>query len=278
MAVAQQQPRQVMDASRQLAAVASWVDQNTYIEMFGGGHHQNYREIDTQGITANGILDTETGNQTHVGIALRWQSAEGWLWHFQTQRQSGATNYTGYLQNSNGTLSTLLARSGNVATQDIVNFGYAMNTANWCPMAENWQFTPLVQLSRYQWQRNLIQYSESYAFYTAAVGALLQWRARPGTVLELQAVAGQTHAANVKVPAFSFTANQPGGSLSEWQIAITQDLSTITGAAVLEGWRGAIRYTASKYDHGASPTVNGMQAPPNQHQPSVWSFGLRKQF
>ena len=273
-----QQTRRPMDAPLQLAMTTSWASHNKYVEVFAGQRHQDYREFDTQGITADGILDTETGDQAHIGIALRWQSAEGWLWHFQAQRQSGTTDYNGYLQNGNGTLSTLLARTGNVQAQASVSVGYALNTANWHVMPENWQLTPLLQLGRYQWQRNLVQYSESYGFNTAAVGALLQWRARPGIVLELQVLTGQTYSASVEVPALGFDAGQPGGNLNEWQIAISQDLGTITGAPALAGWRGTARYTASKYDHGASPTVNGVQAPPNQHQPSAWSVGIQKQY
>lgn len=266
-----QQHRTASDETLQLVMTTSWAGQNTFVEVFGGRRKQDYRQIDTQGIAGNGILDTETGNQTNVGIALRWQSADGWLLRFQAQRQSGVTNYAGYLQAGDGSVSTHLARSGNVAAQASVSLGFGLH-------AGNWQVAPLLQIGRDKWQRNLVQYGETYDFNSVAVGALAQWRVRPGTVLELQALKGKTYAASTKAPELGFAAEQPGGALKEWYISISQDLGVVTGAADMTGWRGTARYSASKYDHGASPVVNGVQAPPDQHQPSAWSLGLQKQF
>jgi len=108
----------------------SWAKHNRYIEAYAGSHNQDYQEQDTQGLTTNGVLDTETGNQDHIGLALRWQTSGGWLMQLQAQRQSGTTNYNGYLQSGGGSLTPYRATTGNVATQLAVQVGYALNSDN----------------------------------------------------------------------------------------------------------------------------------------------------
>lgn len=151
-----------------------WAAQNRFIEIFGGQHEQNYLETDTLGLTPNGVLDTETGQQNHVGISLRWQTDNHLLVHLQAQRQSGVTDYNGYLQASNGTLSPYRAGSGNTASQISLAMGYALNASNWPVLSPRWQIIPLLQISQHQWDRNLVQYSETYTHSNYATGALLQ--------------------------------------------------------------------------------------------------------
>lgn len=256
----------------------SWAEQNRFLEVFTGQRQQDYRETDTQALTRNGVLDTETGNQNHIGVALRWQTANGWLMHLQAQRQSGATDYSGYLQAGNGSLTPYRARTGNTAIQFSVNLGYALNTGSWSAMPANWQVTPLVQIGQHHWERNLVQYGETYDYTTQAMGALVQWQARSGTVLEVQALVGRTQSASVSVPALGFAAEQPGDSLREWQVGISQDLSAIIGTKTLAGWHVTARYSDSQYGHGVSQMVKGLQSPPNQHRSSIWMLGLQKQF
>lgn len=142
----------------------------------------------------------------------------------------------------------------------------------------NLQFIPFIQASQHHWQRNLVQYSETYRFNAYAVGVIAQWQVRPGTVVEAQALTGQTHAAQVSVPLLGFEATQAGGSLRQFQLAISQDLAAATGQAQLTGWRLVARYADSRYSHGASPIVAGLQAPPNGNTPSTWTLGVQKQF
>jgi hypothetical protein len=248
------------------------------LRFFAGQRQQDYLEADTLGVTPNGVLDTETGSQSHIGIALRWQTTNHWMVHLQAQRQSGVTDYNGYLQAGNGTLTAYRARTGNTASQLSLALGYALNASNWPSLSSDWQVTPLLHISQHQWSRNLVQYSETYTHGNYAAGALLQWRARPGTVLELQAVQGRTQSAAVSVPTLGFTADQLGGSYSQWEISLSQDLAQVSAYSALAGWHLVAHYSASAFEHGASPTVNALQAPPNQHRPSSWSLGLRRQF
>lgn len=257
---------------------AAWAVHNRYAELSSGLHQQNYREQDTGGLTTDGTLDTETGHQHQISAALRWQTENGWLLHLQAQRETGATDYNGYLQSGSGSLTPFRTTTGNVASSYAAQLGYALNSATWAAMPADWQLVPMMQVSRHHWQRNLAQYSESYRFNTYAVGAMLQWQARLGTVLELQALSGHTGAADVNVQALNFAAQQPGGAMRQWHIALSQDLGQLANAPALKGWRGLARYSQSTLAHDASPVVNGLQAPPNQHKSSAWALGVQKQF
>lgn len=279
-AVAQQiEPSPLITNRVTLSAQPSvWPEQNRFLEIFAGSRQQDYRENDATGQSGTDVLDTETGQQSHIGVALRWQTAQGWLFHLQAQRQSGATDYNGYLQTGSGSLTPYRARTGNTATQFSVNLGYALNANSWPAMPANWQIAPLVQLGQHHWERNLVQYSETYDYKTQAIGALVQWQARPGTALEVQALVGQTQSASVNVPALGFAAEQKGNAFREWQLSLSQDLGALTCTEALASWRVTARYTHSQYGHDESPLVNGLQAPPNQNEPRSWMLGLQRQF
>ena len=107
---------------------STWPAHNRYVAL-NVGQQQNYRELDTQGLTTNGIHNTETGRQRHVGAAISWQTTSGWLLGFDAQRQTGATAYNGYLQAGNGSLSPYAARTGNGATRYSAHIGYALNAS-----------------------------------------------------------------------------------------------------------------------------------------------------
>jgi len=263
--------------SASVQAQTNWATQNRFLEINTGSYQQNYREQDTQSRTVDGILDTETGRQNHIGVAASWQTQNGWLLGVTGQRQTGATDYQGYLQNGNGDLRPYNSRTGNTASQLSVYLGYAVNSDNWPTMPASLQVTPLLQWGQQRWQRNLSQYSESYRFQTYAAGVLAQWQAKPGLVLHTQALFGRVQKAQVSVEDLAFNSSQPGGNWRQWQIGLSQDLGTLTGKEALLGWRVAASYSASRFGHGQSPVFNGLQAPPNQHRPSVWTLGLQKQ-
>ncbi len=265
-------------ACAQAQVSPNWVAHNRYLEAGAGIHQQNYREQDRYGLTPDGTLNTETGSQSNIGAALRWQTASGWFAELAAQRHSGATDYSGYLQHGNGSLTPYYARTGNVVNQTRVQLGYALNADHWPVVPAHWQFIPVVQISQHHWQRNLVQYGESYRFNAYAVGAIAQWQVCPGTMLEAHALAGKTGPAQVSAPELGFQAMQAGGSLQQWQLAIIQDLAVATGQAQLSGWQLVARYAGSRYSHGASPIVAGLQAPPNENAHSTWTLGVQKQF
>lgn len=254
-----------------------WTEQNRYIELAAGVHRQDYRERDTRGWTADGILNAETGEQRLLSLSLRWQGEAGAWLSWETERQSGPTDYNGYLQGAFG-LTPYRAHTGNVALSHTFQLGYALNQDSWAALPARWQWVPMLHINRYRWQRDLVQYGEAYRYNTLAAGALVQWQARPGMVVETQAMWGRTQAASVEVPGLGFAASQPGGHSHEWRWGISQDLGVLSGGPELRGWRLAVHYVRSSYRHGASPVVNGLQAPPNQRSPVAFVVGIQKQF
>ena len=74
---------------------------------------------------------------------LRWQTASHWLVHLQAQRQSGITDYNGYLQTGNGSLVPYRASTGNTAHQISLAAGYAVNASNWPALPGRVQITPI---------------------------------------------------------------------------------------------------------------------------------------
>ena len=118
-------------AHAQTENTTTWPQHNRYVALNLGQQQQQYRELDTQGITTNGTLNTETGRQRHLGAAVSWQAGSGWLLGFDAQRQTGATAYNGYLQAGNGSLSPYAARTGNVATHYSAHIGYGLDVSTW---------------------------------------------------------------------------------------------------------------------------------------------------
>lgn len=273
-------PRHVMASAVEPEKYIStaWRDQNRYIELSVGQRNQKYQEADTYGLTNDGVLDTETGHQEHTSVSLRWQTTNNFLIQLQAQRQSGVTKYKGYLQSANGDLTPFRANTGSISTQFNAGLGYALNAKSWHAFPQNWQVTPIIEFGRNQWQRYLVQYSENYNFNSYSIGALVQWQARPGTILETKVWVGRTQSAGVSVPRLNFAATQPGSALHGLHIGISQSLGALTGKTTLNGWHIAAQYTITRYQHGASPLINGLQAPPNQNRLHVQTIGLRKQF
>ena len=83
-------------AHAQTDNTSTWPAHNRYLALNLGQQQQQYREIDTQGLTTNGTLNTETGRQQHLGAAISYQTTSGWLLGFDAHRQTGATAYSGF--------------------------------------------------------------------------------------------------------------------------------------------------------------------------------------
>lgn len=250
---------------------------NRYVEVGVGVTHQDYREQDTQRLTADGFLDTESGKQKNVSLTLAWQGDSGWFTSLSGERVSGNTEYSGYLQNTNRDLSGYSAITSNVVVHTSVRVGYALNEITMPPIPSQWQLIPIVQIGRHRWNRGLAQYAEDYSFDTRELGALVQWKVTAGTVFEAQALVGKTSYAEMIVPSLGFAATQVGGNSRQWQIAITQDIGAATNCDELTGWRLFARYLSRQRSHGASPIMDGLQAPPNENKTDTVMVGLQRQ-
>jgi hypothetical protein len=257
---------------------AQWLAHNRSLSFAAGQQRQAYRELDTQGLTTDGVLNRESGTVAYAQAALRWQWANGITAQLAFARQNGATAYQGYLQNGAGNLTPYTARTGNVSSQTALQLGYALNSSTAAYIPASLQLTPLLQLTQHHWQRNLAQYRETYRHTSTAAGLRLQWQPMSSTVFEMQALAGRTQPARVSVPAFDFAAQQASGSYRQWQLGVSHDLSPYFNTPAMQGWRVNVQVGATRLAHGASAVVNGLQAPPNQHSPNEWSLGVSRHF
>jgi hypothetical protein len=258
-----------------------WMAINRSLSFAAGKQHQAYRELDTQGSTSDGELNQETGQQNHAQAALRWQWVNGINTQLSYARQNGATTYQGYLQSGSGNLTPYAARTGNVSSQTALQLGYALNSSTVAYFPVNLQLTPLLQITQHHWQRNLAQYREIYRHTSTAAGLRLQWQpltSSPSTVVEAQALAGRTQPARVTVPAFDFNAQQASGRYRQWQLGASHDISQYFSTPALTGWRVNAQISSTRYTHGASAVVGGLQAPPNHQRPRDWSLGISKHF
>lgn len=268
----------LVGASTQATAQDFWTKYNRNVELSAGTQQQDYREHDTPGLTTDGNLDTESGKQNQFGLVLRWQTQNSWLLQPQAERQIGTTDYNGYLQAGNSSLTAYRARTGNVATSYSVQLAYALNSDTWSALPASLQVSPMLQIGAHHWQRTLVQYRETYHYRTLALGAKAQWQMCVSSVLEGQWLVGRTQTAQVDVPTLGFASTQAGNSFSQWHLGISQKLAAMTKQLILADWYLTARYSRSRYAHQQSPLVNGLQAPPNQHAPSAWTLVLQKQF
>lgn len=265
-------------ASAQQSINPDWTAVNRYVEIGVGRRQQNYQENDLFGLTANGILDSESGLQRAIQVGLRWQADWGGFAALQGHRQTGATSYRGYLQSGIDVLTPYASTTGNVASHAGIQLGYVLNARTWGAVSERWQIVPVASHGWHTWERNLAQYTENYAFQSQAIGAIVQWQPRIGTILEAQALSGRTQSASVSALTLGFDAHQPGGTWRQWQLDVSQDLAAATGYTALHGWRVFARHTHTHTSHAASAVVNGLQAPSNVSSSSQWLLGVKKQF
>jgi len=112
---------------------------NRSISLQGLTLQQDYREIDTQGLTADGILNTEKGHWQGNALQARWQGQLPigttamatrlplWL-QAQTAQATGQTDYNGYLQSGN-TLTPYRAKTGNTWRSHSVALGVPLALA-----------------------------------------------------------------------------------------------------------------------------------------------------
>jgi hypothetical protein len=246
------------------AGAADWPAHNRSLSLSATALSQHYRETDTQGLTADGTLNTERGTVGGWAVQGRWQGALGpvplWL-QASAQWVQGQTHYNGYLQ-SGSTLTPFQAKTGNTWRSHSLALG--------APLAmvpgDQVQIIPHLQWASQRWQRNLLQYGETYRHHSAGLGLLAQWAATDRITLEAAATRRWQSRASVSVPAFGFAAEQGHGTETELAIAARWRIN--------HRWHLLASASRSRFQNGASPVVQGLQAPPNTHQTTRLSVGL----
>lgn len=150
MALAQEnQQIQETPQTQQAQKPHHWAQYNRFVELAAGKHQQNYREQDLSGQTADGILNSETGNQNDIRATMRWQTDSHWMVQLQANRQSGVTQYNGYLQFDIDSLNPYRARFGNAAIQMTLSARHALNVSDLPALSLAWQAIHMGQLGSY---------------------------------------------------------------------------------------------------------------------------------
>lgn len=230
-----------------------WVRHNRSLALGISVTDMRYREIDTQGLTNDGNLNTERGLIAGGDLQGRWQAgddAELPLWvQGNIDWSQGRTAYQGYLQNGNH-LTPYAARTGNSSMTINSSIGLFL------PVIEKMvQIVPYVDIGWRRWQRNLVQYGENYTHIIPCVGLLLQWNIRPGWVVEVNHQQGYQHSAHLNVPSLGFSA--PLGRSKQQK----------TGLHMYyyfnDRWSIKMQLNHTQYGNGQSVVVNSLRAPPS---------------
>lgn len=246
------------------AHAADWPSLNSSLSLSTTALDQHYREIDSQGLTADGTLNTERGTVGGWAVQGRWQGALGpvplWL-QASTQWAQGQTRYNGYLQ-SGSTLTPFQANTGNTWRSHSLALGVPLAMAP----GDQVQLIPHLQWASQHWQRNLVQYGETYRHHSAGLGLLAQWAATDRLTLEAATTRRWQSRASVAVPALGFAAEQGRGTETELSFAARWHIN--------QRWHLLASASRSRFQNGASPVQQGLQAPPNAHQTTRMSVGL----
>ena len=192
-----------------------WTPENRRISLTLGKTHQNYREADSNGVTADGELDRETGTLNTWNLQLSWQGDPWSSEHIQVfaatglQRSNGSTRYRGYMQQG-GQLSPYAATSGNVDWQYSLQLGVAL------PQNQVLQWVPYLGLQYRCWERQLTQYPENFTHTGVQAGLLAQWRVNAKWSAEFNAAWGGIIKANLTARTLGF--NQALGKAPTWDL------------------------------------------------------------
>ncbi len=250
---------------------ANWGAHNRSIVLQGLHTQKNYREIDISGQTSDGTFNTERGSWQGSGLQVRWQGHAGlvplWL-QAQIGRSSGQTDYQGYLQ-SGGRLTPYAARTGNTVAQHSLRLGWPVDLMEWLRPAHGapqLQIVPYVDWAHQRWQRNLVQYGETYTHQTRSLGVLAQWQVAPAWVLEASHQQGRHSSASLSAPTLGFDA--PLGSATQRQSSLALHWQASPR------WSLQLHSGQTRYSHGQSAIVNNLQAPPSDTRQHMLGLGV----
>ncbi len=256
-------------ASAAVAAEAdgTWQLHNRSISVGIIQKQQQYVELDSFGLTPDGILDQEHGRLHGQSLQARWQGtlATVPLWVQASLHSSkGQTIYQGYLQ-SKTSLTPFGALTGNRFNDVQIRMGMP-----WQAQGYALQLVPYVDLSRHTWQRNLLQYSENYQRRSHSLGLLAQWSFTPHVVLEVSHQLSRYVGTNVNVPSLAFAITLGQEQLNESNIALSYRISNAHSIGY--------QFTQVRHRGNQSSLIAGLQAPPSQSRQTRTGIALAWHF
>lgn len=241
-----------------------WQTNNRSVSITAGLVKQDYEEYDTQGLTSNGILNTEKSNIHQIALNARYQFAPKGIWlQGRAVAVTGATNYDGYVQT--GSQLTPFSTVTDNAMYDLsANVGYAI------PIGEKFQIIPNVSGQSYRWERDLVQYDEQFDQKSALVGVVAQYQVTPKLGLELSADIGKNMASKIRVPEYDF--EQDLAEKPVWQVDGKASYQLTDNLAVI----GEVSHRELQY--GESATQNNLSYPSGKAKQTSGLVGVRTSF
>jgi hypothetical protein len=251
------------------ASVPSLQSYNRSVSLGASILEREYVENDSQGLTSDGVLDSEKGTLAGAAVRVRWQGLS-WPGNCPAaliqgiyQQFSGSTAYRGYLQ-SGGTLIPDEATTGNRRQALALRGGWSISRT------EELQWLPFIEYRYQQWQRDLVQYRETFQHEAALVGLMGQWRVSPAWTLEGEIGAGTTLRARMDAPAFGFSERLPNRVLWTMGASATYRFDDYWWAT------GSIHH--ERFHYGQSAISNGLLEPASRTRQTHGLVGVDYQF
>lgn len=233
----------------------------------------DYVEYDAFGVTHDGILDSERGNQTGVaaGISLQRDIAnvKNVYFNIEAVRLTGDTDYDGYLQG--GAVLIPYQTTTQYETTDVqvkIGQGFKLGTYNTA------QVTPYVSFGSYKWLRDSSAdpygYAEDYRHKFAGVGAMLQYELSPRIVAKVDYMYGRTFDASMTLVASGTEFALPKKPIQ--QLALGLDYAVTKSVHVHADYR------YSKFAYGQSEVISGFLEPASDTKRSQLAVGVGYRF
>lgn len=242
-------------------ALADWQQHNRAVSITSGLMKQDYHEKDKQGLTDNGILNTEKSNIHEIAFNGRWQQAKQGVWvQGRASSVTGATKYDGYLQNGSQ-LTPYETVTDNRIYEVSTNIGYAI------PVGEKLAIIPNISGHHEHWDRELVQYNERFSTQSAMAGAVIQYQVSPKIGVEVSADVGKNVNSELKVVKHNF--EQDLAKQNIWQVGAKASYQLTEKLAVI----GEVNHRQKMY--GESTVENGLQYPSGESKQTSGLVGVR---
>lgn len=229
----------------------NWLSVNRFVGVRGVLYHESYKELDSYGLTSDGVLDSETGTIPAGSITFGWQGTLASLPVLLRTRYlwgEGQTSYRGYLQTGSG-LSRYLAKTGNTTQIWHINVGMPLNYYR-----EKIQITPMIGYTGINWSRDLVDYTERIHFRGYQAALLVQWLCAHHWWAGMGFAFSHLSDNAISISRLNFHADIP--TARQWKITFE-----LHHRLVQNLWVGVGGYWARRKTH-ATQVSNGLQLPP----------------
>lgn len=252
-------------ASVKSPAVSVWQARNRGVAISVDALNRRYTEFDSQGLTPDGILDTEQGELHGAAVRARWQGTLFGREQRPVQLQgeyrlhTGSTDYQGYMQSG----TTLIPYS--TTTQNEVN-DFRLRVGVPFSRSVSVQWVPFMEYRYLNWMRSLSQYRETFQHHAGVAGLLVQWQPSRTWLLEADAAYGAMLDVQVDVPEFGFS-----GSLGKkplWALGVSASY------LLTNQWLAVIRIQEEKIRYAQSAASNGFVEPESITEQASVQLGI----